>query len=36
MRYPVVYEQGDSSWGAYVSDPPGCVAVGARAKRLRS
>jgi predicted RNase H-like HicB family nuclease len=24
----VVIEQGESSWGAYVPDLPGCVAVG--------
>ena len=29
MRYSVVYEHGDTSWGAYVPDLPGCVAVGA-------
>ena len=29
MRYSVVYEQGDTSWRAYVPDLPGCVAVGA-------
>jgi predicted RNase H-like HicB family nuclease len=29
MRYSVVYKQGDTSWGAYVPDLPGCVAVGA-------
>jgi len=28
MRYSVVYEQGDTTWGAYVPDLPGCVAVG--------
>jgi len=28
MRYSVVYEQGDTSWGTYVPDLPGCVAVG--------
>lgn len=28
MRYLVVLEQGDSSWGAYVPDLPGCVAAG--------
>jgi predicted RNase H-like HicB family nuclease len=27
MRYSVVYEQGDTSWGAYNTDPPVCVAV---------
>ena len=29
MRYSVVYEQGDTSWGASVPDLPGCVAAGA-------
>jgi len=29
MRYSVVYEKGDTSWGAYVPDLPGCIAVGA-------
>ncbi len=28
MRYSVIYEQGATSWGAYVPDLPGCVAVG--------
>lgn len=28
MRCSLVSEQGDTSWGAYVSDLPGCVAVG--------
>ena len=28
MRYMVVIEKGDSSWGAHVPDLPGCVAVG--------
>lgn len=28
MRYTVIYEQGPKSWGAYVPDLPGCVAVG--------
>ena len=27
-EYVVVYEQGPKSWGAYVPDLPGCVAVG--------
>jgi predicted RNase H-like HicB family nuclease len=26
--YLVIYEQGPTSWGAYVPDLPGCVAVG--------
>jgi predicted RNase H-like HicB family nuclease len=28
VEYIVVYEQGPTSWGAYVPDLPGCVAVG--------
>lgn len=28
MRYTVVIERGETSWGAYVPDLPGCVAVG--------
>ena len=28
MRYAVILERGDSSWGAHVPDLPGCVAVG--------
>lgn len=28
MRYMVVVEEGESSFGAYVPDLPGCVAVG--------
>lgn len=28
MRYLVVIEQGPTSFGAYVPDLPGCVAVG--------
>lgn len=28
MRYSVIYEHGSTSWGAYVPDLPGCVAVG--------
>lgn len=28
MKYMVVVEQGSTSWGAYVPDLPGCVAVG--------
>lgn len=29
MRYTVIVEQGDTSWGAYVPDLPGCIAAGA-------
>ena len=28
MEYVVIYEKGDSSYGAYVPDLPGCIAVG--------
>ena len=28
MEYLVILEQGDTSYGAYVPDLPGCVAVG--------
>ena len=28
MKYAVVYEEGPTSWGAYVPDLVGCVAVG--------
>lgn len=28
MRYVVVIEQADESFGAYVPDLPGCIAVG--------
>ncbi len=27
MRYMIVIEQGETSWGAHVPDLPGCVAV---------
>jgi predicted RNase H-like HicB family nuclease len=28
MKYAVIFEKGDTSYGAYVPDLPGCVAVG--------
>ncbi len=28
LRYMVVVEKGETSWGAHVPDLPGCVAVG--------
>ena len=28
-EYTVILERGETSWGAYVPDLPGCVAVGA-------
>ena len=33
MQYLVVIEQGSSSFGAYVPDLPGCVAVGETRER---
>lgn len=29
MQYLVVFEKGETSWGAYVPDLPGCVAAAA-------
>ncbi len=28
MKYTVIIEEGDSSYGAFVPDLPGCIAVG--------
>jgi predicted RNase H-like HicB family nuclease len=28
MKYTVIVEQGERSWGAYVPDFPGCIAAG--------
>lgn len=28
MRYTIIIEEGETSFGAYVPDLPGCVAVG--------
>ena len=28
MRYMVVVERGEKSWGAHVPDLPGCIAIG--------
>jgi predicted RNase H-like HicB family nuclease len=35
MRYAVIIEQGESSYGAYVPDLPGCVAVGDTPEEVR-
>lgn len=35
MRYAVVIEQGETSYGAYVPDLPGCVAVGETLEEVR-
>ncbi len=34
MKYAVIIEQGASSFGAYVPDLPGCVAVGKTADEV--
>ena len=36
MRYAVVIEKGDKSYGAYVPDLPGCVAVAETADELQT
>lgn len=36
MQYLVVIERGPSSWGAYVPDLPGCVAVGQTRKEVEA
>jgi predicted RNase H-like HicB family nuclease len=28
MQYTVIIERGETSWGAYVPDLPGCIAAG--------
>ncbi len=34
MRYTVIVEEGENSFGAYVPDLPGCVAVGEAKKEV--
>jgi predicted RNase H-like HicB family nuclease len=35
MRYAIVIEKGPTSYGAYVPDLPGCVAVGETIKEVK-
>lgn len=35
MRYAIVIEKGQTSYGAYVLDLPGCVAVGETIEEVR-
>ncbi|GAP93948.1 type II toxin-antitoxin system HicB family antitoxin [Leptolyngbya sp. NIES-2104] len=35
MRYAIVIEKGQTSYGAYVPDLPGCVAVGETIEEVR-
>lgn len=36
MRYVVIIEKGTNSYGAYVPDLPGCVAVGETPEEVRA
>jgi predicted RNase H-like HicB family nuclease len=35
MRYAIVIEKGENSYGAYVPDLPGCFAVGETVEEVR-
>lgn len=35
MQYVVIFEEGDNSYGAYVPDLPGCVAIGETMDEVR-
>jgi predicted RNase H-like HicB family nuclease len=35
LRYMVVIERGETSWGAHVPDLPGCVAIGETREEVR-
>jgi predicted RNase H-like HicB family nuclease len=36
MRYLVIIEKGESSWGAHVPDLPGCIAVAKTRKEVQA
>ena len=36
MRYTVLIEKGETSYGAYVPDLPGCVAVGETIEEVKT
>ena len=36
MRYVIIIEKGSTSYGAYVPDLPGCVAVGETPEEVRA
>ena len=36
MKYTVIYEKGDSTWGAYVPDLPGVIAAGDSQEEVES
>ena len=35
MKYAIIIEKGDTSYGAYVPDLPGCIAVGESEEEVR-
>ena len=35
MRYAVIIEKGDSSYGAYVPDLPGCIAAADNEEKIK-
>ncbi|MGL5941692.1 MAG: type II toxin-antitoxin system HicB family antitoxin [Waterburya sp.] len=36
MRYAVIIEKGENSYGAYIPDLPGCVAVGDTVEEVKT
>ena len=36
MQYVVIFEKGENSYGAYVPDLPGCIAVGETLEETRA
>jgi predicted RNase H-like HicB family nuclease len=28
IEYTVIYERGETNWGAYIPDLPGCISIG--------
>lgn len=36
MKYTVIYEKGDRTWGAYVPDLPGVIAAGDSREEVES
>ena len=36
MKYTVIYEKGESTWGAYVPDLPGVIATGDSREEVES
>jgi predicted RNase H-like HicB family nuclease len=36
MKYTVIHEKGDSTWGAYVPDLPGVIAAGDSREEVES